>query len=106
MNMSGCSCLFVVTRRIRYIRGRVKQNPHIWVVNSPAVLVESLAFELIFVFDGSTLRVDVVTMFLYPFGRDSSVIVHLSGLMHNIYLFSSTVSCYSFLIKLAGLRYV
>jgi hypothetical protein len=40
--------------------------------NSPAVLVESLAFELIFVFDGSTLRVDVVTMFLYPFGRDSS----------------------------------
>lgn len=72
MDMSGCSCLFVVTRRIRYIRGRVKQNPHIWVVNSPAVLVESLAFELIFVFDGSTLRVDVVTMFLYPFGRDSS----------------------------------
>ena len=82
MNMSGCSCLFVVTRRIRYIRGRVKQNPHIWVVNSPAVLVESLAFELIFVFDGSTLRVDVVTPPSFWVGMILPVIVHLSGLMH------------------------
>jgi hypothetical protein len=49
----------------------VKQNPHVWVVNSPAVLVESLAFEHIFVFDGLTLRVDVGSMHLSPFGRGS-----------------------------------
>jgi hypothetical protein len=39
-------------------------------------------------------------------GEILPVIVHLSGLMHNIYLFSSKVSFYSFLTILAGLRYL